>query len=117
MIEYTIRESLGIKSAVSVVKCDGCGNGVSWGPGKCSGIPKGDQLRGFMRNEGWSIKKKHLCKSCAAQKKSESGGTSANKSTCNSCKANRRTLTNVMRNRLLKFIERSAQNTNSISQM
>ena len=67
MIEYTIRETFGVKSAESVLRCDCCGNGVKWGPGKCSGIPKGNMLRGTGRDEGWSIKKKHLCPICAAQ--------------------------------------------------
>jgi len=66
MIEYTIRETFGVKSAESVLRCDKCGNGLAWGPGKCRGTPKGDLLRKLLKNEGWSIKKKHLCPKCAA---------------------------------------------------
>ncbi|HJZ06363.1 MAG TPA: hypothetical protein VJ327_11035 [Patescibacteria group bacterium] len=67
MIQYTTCEKSGLKVAESVAKCDKCGNGLAWGPGKCRGTPKGDLLRKLLKNEGWSIKKKHLCPICAAQ--------------------------------------------------
>jgi hypothetical protein len=78
MIEYSIKQHLGVKTASSLVTCDGCGSGYRWGPAPFNHVLKGDILRGKLKREGWSIKKKHLCQSCAAQNKSGSGGTSAN---------------------------------------